>query len=149
MRKFLFPTSIFLGAVFLLFAFRADGSSSPEMIVYKSPTCGCCSKWVTHAEKEGFTVKAHDVEDVVEIKKEHGVPIQLRSCHTTLVDGYVIEGHVPADVVKKLLEEKPDIAGLAVPGMPIGSPGMEGPNPVAYDIVAFTPDGETSVYASR
>ena len=125
-------------------------STDPLTItVYKSPTCGCCVKWVDHLEAGGLAVEAIDVENLAWVKKEHGVPPQLASCHTALVDGYVIEGHVPVEDVLRLLEERPDVAGLAVPGMPIGSPGMEGPNPEPYDVLAFTSEGSTHSYASH
>jgi hypothetical protein len=119
-----------------------------EMIVYKSPTCGCCEMWIDHVEAAGFTVVTEDVYDLRPVKAENGITSELASCHTAIVDGYVIEGHVPSDVIARLLEERPDIRGLAVPGMPSGSPGMEGGTPVAYDVVAFDADGNTSVYAS-
>jgi len=120
-----------------------------EMVVYKSPTCGCCELWIDHAEEAGFTVVTEDVIDLRPVKAENGVTPELASCHTAIVGGYVIEGHVPADVIAQLLEERPDIRGLAVPGMPAGSPGMEGGTPEPYDVVAFDRDGNTSVYASR
>lgn len=121
----------------------------PTVTVYKSPTCGCCSKWVTHLEQAGFEVKAIDMPDTTPMRTRLGVPANLASCHTAVVDGYTVEGHVPADVVKKMLADRPAIAGIAVPGMPIGSPGMEGPNPEPYDIIAYGKDGSRSVYASR
>ena len=119
--------------------------------VYKSPTCGCCSKWVDHLQANGFEVKAVDMPDVQPMKQRFGVPEHLASCHTAVVDGYVIEGHVPASDVKRLLAERPDVAGLAVPGMPIGSPGMEveGRAPQPYDVIAFTKGGQQSVFASH
>jgi hypothetical protein len=117
--------------------------------VYKSPTCGCCAKWVEHMKKAGFAVTVNDVPNVGEVKMAHGVPGQLASCHTALAGGYVIEGHVPADVVQKLLKEKPAVAGIAVPGMPMGSPGMEGGAVDHYDIVAFDKSGTQHVFASR
>jgi len=120
-----------------------------EMVVYKSPTCGCCKLWVDHAEAAGFTVVTEDVIDLRPVKAENGITPELASCHTAIVDGYVIEGHVPADVIAKLLDERPDIRGLAVPGMPAGSPGMEGGIAEPYDVVAFDRDGTTSVYARR
>lgn len=120
-----------------------------EMVVYKTPTCGCCELWIDHADAAGFTVVTKDVTDLRPLKAEHGVTPELSSCHTALVEGYVIEGHVPADVIAKMLDERPDIRGLAVPGMPIGSPGMEGGTPEPYDVVAFDRDGNTSVYARR
>jgi hypothetical protein len=106
-------------------------------------------KWVDHLEAGGLTVEAIDVENLAWVKKENGVPIELASCHTALVDGYVIEGHVPVEDVLRLLEERPDVAGLAVPKMPIGSPGMEGPNAEPYDVLAFTTEGSTHTYASH
>ncbi|HYH79668.1 MAG TPA: DUF411 domain-containing protein [Longimicrobium sp.] len=122
----------------------------PLAVVYKSPTCGCCNAWVTHMRQSGFRVETHDTTNVDPIKDQGHVPQNGRSCHTALVGGYVIEGHVPADLVKKLLAEKPtDVAGLTVPGMVTGSPGMEGPNPQHYDVIAFSRDGQTRVYASR
>lgn len=121
----------------------------PEMTVYKSPTCGCCTKWVDHLEAAGFKVNVLDMPNVAPVKERLGVPGTLASCHTGVVDGYVVEGHVPADVIKQMLNEDAEIAGLAVPGMPIGSPGMEGPNPQPYDVVAFQKDGSHRVYARR
>ncbi|HET7231885.1 MAG TPA: DUF411 domain-containing protein [Longimicrobium sp.] len=124
--------------------------NAPLAIVYKSPTCGCCNNWVTHMQQSGFRVETHDLDDVNPVKDQGHVPLNGRSCHTARVGNYVIEGHVPADLVKKLLAEHPsDIAGLTVPGMVTGSPGMEGPNPQHYDVIAFTRDGQTRVYASR
>lgn len=122
-------------------------SSAPTIVVYKTPTCGCCSKWVEHLKANGFTVMAQNRDDLTPIRRQHGVPQAVTSCHTALVGSYVVEGHVPAADVKKLLQEKPDVKGISVPGMPIGSPGMEGPNPQKYDTLAFTSDGKTSVFA--
>ncbi|HEX8242296.1 MAG TPA: DUF411 domain-containing protein [Longimicrobium sp.] len=128
----------------------AATASGPLAVVYKSPTCGCCNAWVTHMRQSGFRVETHDTEAVDAVKDEAGVPQGARSCHTARIGGYAIEGHVPADVIQKLLREHPgDVAGLAVPGMVTGSPGMEGPNPQHYDVIAFRKDGSTSVYATR
>jgi hypothetical protein len=128
----------------------AAPADAPLAVVYKSPTCGCCNNWVKHMQENGFRVEAHDTADVDAIKNEAGVPQSARSCHTARIGGYAIEGHVPADLIKRLLREHPsDIAGLAVPGMVTGSPGMEGPDPQHYDVIAFTKDGRTRVYASR
>jgi hypothetical protein len=113
----------------------------PEVHVYKSPTCGCCEKWIEHLRAEGFTVRATDVADVTPIKLENGVTPELSACHTALVGGYVVEGHVPASDVRRLLAEKPDVKGLAVPGMPIGSPGMEGPGAKGYEVLSFGAQG--------
>jgi len=117
--------------------------------VYKSPTCGCCGKWVEHMRANGFDVTVNDMPDVAPIKDKQGVPASLRSCHTALIGGYAIEGHVPADLIKKLLKDKPNAAGLAVPGMPMGSPGMEGATKDTYNIVLFDKAGKASVYATR
>jgi hypothetical protein len=121
--------------------------TGPAVQVYKSATCGCCSKWVDHLRAAGFTVEATNVADINLYKQKHGVPPQLASCHTALVDGYVIEGHVPADDVIKLLRERPEIMGIAVPGMPMGSPGMETPNPQYFETIAFNSAGPAAVFA--
>jgi len=123
--------------------------ASQQVVVYKTPTCGCCKAWVDHLRANGFDVVERDSADLAPVKAAHGVPGALESCHTAVVDGYVIEGHVPADLVAKLLAERPEVAGLAVPGMPAGSPGMEGPYKEAYDVLAFQKDGRTTVYARR
>ena len=122
-----------------------------EATVYKSASCGCCKKWVEHMQQSGWTVTAHDVPDVDVYKKRYGVPESLASCHTAIVTGgYVVEGHVPADVIDKLVAQHPaDIVGLAVPGMVNGSPGMESGKADKYDIVAFSKVGKTKVFASR
>src|SRR5262245_9470869 len=96
-----------------------------SITVYKSPTCGCCAEWVAHLRANRFPVKVEDRDDLVPIKRQHRVPDDLQACHTALVEGYVVEGHVPADLIDRLLRERPPIAGIAVPGMPSGSPGME------------------------
>lgn len=126
-------------------------ASLPTMTIYKSPSCGCCKNWVEHVKQEGFAVEVHDLDDMAEIKNEAGVPADARSCHTAIVAGYTIEGHVPAATIKRLLDEKPKVAGLAVPGMPVGSPGMEVPGqaPDKYDVLAYQQDGSTAVYASH
>jgi hypothetical protein len=117
--------------------------------VYKSPTCGCCKEWVAHARRAGFRVTEENVAIVAPIKAQHGVPDRLASCHTSVVGGYVVEGHVPLALVEKLLDERPAVAGVAVPGMPAGSPGMEGGGKELYDVLTFTSDGETALYARR
>ena len=123
--------------------------AGPTVTVYKSPTCGCCSKWIAHLQAAGFTVVAHDTDDVNAVRSSMGVPFRLGSCHTARVGNYVIEGHVPADLITRLLTEHPAIAGLAVPGMVTGSPGMEGPGAQPYDVMAWDRAGKTSVYAHR
>lgn len=121
----------------------------PLMKVWKTPTCGCCGKWVQHMEAAGFRVEVTDVDDVDPVKKANGLPLRLASCHTVLVGGYVVEGHVPAGDVRRLLREKPAILGLAAPGMPAGSPGMDVPGSPAYDVLSVARDGTTSVYATH
>jgi hypothetical protein len=119
--------------------------------VYKDPTCGCCALWVEHLRKAGFTATVADVEDMNAVKTKHGVPRQARSCHTALVGDYVVEGHVPAADVQRLLKLRPSVVGIAVPGMPIGSPGMEvaGMKPQPYDVLVFDKAGQTTVFASH
>lgn len=130
---------------------QAVATKYPEMTVYKSPTCGCCKAWVDHVRKAGFTVRTRDTDDLAPIKQSMGTAGALESCHTAVVGGYVVEGHVPADLIAKMLREKPSIAGLAVPGMPMGSPGMEVPDGTkdAYEVIAFDRKGKKSVYARR
>ncbi len=127
-------------------------SSTPTLEVFKSPTCGCCSKWVDHAREHGFTAKVTDMPDAAldELKTKHGIPRTAQSCHTVLVGGYVVEGHVPAPEVKRLLKERPAIKGLAVAGMPLGSPGMEvaGQKPQTYNVISFDKAGEVKVFAT-
>ncbi|MGH8659705.1 MAG: DUF411 domain-containing protein [Gammaproteobacteria bacterium] len=118
-----------------------------EVTVYKSPSCGCCTKWVKHMEASGFTVEARDVLDVNPYKQKLGLPLGLGSCHTAVVDGYLIEGHVPAEDIRRLLQEEPEAKGLAVPGMPMGSPGMEGPRKDRYEVLLIDKEDRTSVYA--
>jgi hypothetical protein len=125
-------------------------ADAPRLVVYKDPNCGCCKKWVEHMQQAGFRVETHDTSGVDGIKDQAGVPTGVRSCHTGMVGGYAIEGHVPAEAVRRLLREHPaGVAGLAVPGMVTGSPGMEGPDPQHYDVIAFTKDGHTSVYEKQ
>ena len=125
--------------------------AGPLVEVFKSPTCGCCSQWVEHMRSNGFTVRTTDLNNLAEIKKARGVPEQVQSCHTAVVNGYVVEGHVPAADVQRLLKEKPAIAGVAVGGMPIGSPGMESPYVKAepYNVVSFDKSGLTRVFAKH
>ena len=118
------------------------------LIVYKSPTCGCCQNWADTLRAHGFRVVAVDTSDVGAVKRALGVPDMLGSCHTGLVDDYVIEGHVPPADIRRVLSERPQIAGLAVPGMPRGSPGMEGPQHDSYHVLSFDRTGATRVYSS-
>lgn len=125
-----------------------DTTKPAHIVVYKDPNCGCCRSWIEHLRKRGFDVAVHDTSDVSGAKRTGRVPQQLASCHTAFVNGYVVEGHVPAADIQKMLTDKPKIAGLAVPGMPAGSPGMEmGGRVDHYDVIAFTRDGRTSVFA--
>lgn len=144
--------SLSLVAVLPAVALEAQTAPVPKPVltVYKSATCGCCKTWMQHMAANGFTVRGVDVDDLNSMKNMSGVPARLRTCHTALVGGYVVEGHVPADLVKKLLAEKPKVAGIAVPGMPIGSPGMEqGDQKDAYEVLLFDKAGKTTVYARR
>ena len=127
---------------------RASGDTN-ALVVYKSASCGCCRNWVEHMQKAGFTVVVHDVDDVQPMKDASGVPAALRSCHTAVAGTYVIEGHVPASDIRRLLHERPAIAGLAVPGMPAGSPGMEGTPGERYDVMTFGGSGAQRIYASH
>jgi len=145
----------FVAGAFLL---AASASADPTTIqVYKTPTCGCCSKWIDHLREAGFEVEATDLPDLTAFKAMNGVPNDLTSCHTAVVGGYLIEGHVPASDITKLLKERPKIAGLTVPGMPMGSPGMEHPDPnrhEAFEVLAFGGTAESgmsgvTVYSSH
>lgn len=120
-----------------------------EITVYRSPSCGCCKAWATHLEQNGFTVKQVELDDLSEIKAQAGITQRLASCHTALIGRYAIEGHVPAADIKRLVAEKPAVAGLTAPGMPNGSPGMETGRKDPYDVLAFTRDGKTTVWASH
>jgi hypothetical protein len=116
-------------------------AAEPLVRVHRDPSCGCCSGWVQHLQKAGFPTEVVDTKDLDAVKAGLGVPDDLAACHTAEVSGYVIEGHVPAVALKRLIAEKPPAAGLAVPGMPVGSPGMEGGAPEKYDVVLFGPSG--------
>ena len=120
----------------------------PAMLVYKDPSCGCCKNWIEHLIKHGYRVDAKDTPDIAQIKSTLGVPGALTSCHTAVVEGYLIEGHVPASDIDRLLATKPNVKGLAVPGMPMGSPGMEGGMKQHYQVIAFDRTGKTRVFAS-
>jgi hypothetical protein len=139
----------------LLSALAAPALAQPrasEIRVYKSPTCGCCNDWIRHLEASGFVVSATDVPDTRQYRARLGMPARLGSCHTGVVDGYVIEGHVPAREIKRLLRERLPALGLSVPGMPVGSPGMDGPEYKGqvdpYDVLLVQKDGRVSVYAA-
>jgi hypothetical protein len=137
--------SAILAAVGALIPAGATGAAEePLMTVHKDPTCGCCAGWVLHLQKAGFVTKVLETRDIGAVKTRLGVPDDLAACHTAVVSGYVIEGHVPAAALRRFLAEKPSATGLAVPGMPIGSPGMEGGNPEPYDVILFGPAGRRS-----
>ena len=123
-----------------------EGAISVTM--YKNEGCMCCTRWAEHMNKEGFYVTEKITRQLGAIKSEQGITNELASCHTAMIDGYVVEGHVPLADVQRLLEERPDAIGLSVPGMPEGSPGMEGPNPDPYDVLLINSDGSTSVFSS-
>ena len=134
-------------ALILLSAAAAFAQGAPKVEVYKSASCGCCGGWVEHMRQSGFNVVTHDVADVAVERKKLGMPDSLGSCHSAKIGGYVIEGHVPAADIRRLLKEKPKATGLTVPGMVPGSPGMESPKPIPYDTLLVAKDGTTSVFA--
>lgn len=123
--------------------------AAPVVEVFKSASCGCCGKWIEHMKASGFDVRATNVEDMTTVKGAYRVPEALMSCHTATVNGYAIEGHVPAWEVRRLLKERPPVSGIAVPGMPAGSPGMETPGTKAqpFNVMSFDKQGNTRVYA--
>ena len=132
----------------LLLAAGALALAAPPVTVYKDPGCGCCGAWVDYMKANGFSVTVHDVRDMTPHKQKLGVPERLASCHTAVIDGYTIEGHVPVADIRRLLAERPKARGLAVPGMPQGSPGMETGKLDPYDVLLFHTGGKASVYRS-
>ena len=138
-----------LAGLFLATAAGGLHAAEPAITVYKSPTCGCCTEWADHLRKNGFAVETVDSLDLSRIKAMSGVKPELASCHTAFVNGYVIEGHVPADDITRLLAEKPDARVLTVPGMPAGSPGMESPTPEHYQVLLIDKAGKTTVFATH
>ncbi|MBF0462017.1 MAG: DUF411 domain-containing protein [Magnetococcales bacterium] len=126
-------------------------AETTHMVVYKSASCGCCGLWVKHMEQNGFTVEVKELEDMTAMKRQLGVPPNMDSCHTGVIGNYLIEGHVPADDVRRLLAEKPSVKGIAVPGMVVGSPGMEvpGQKPDPYQVVTFTTTGQSRLFANH
>ncbi len=122
-------------------------NADPVVTVYKSATCGCCNKWISHMQDNDFKIKAVDVQNMDSVKQQYGISSNLASCHTAIVDGYIIEGHVPASDVKQLLSEEKDVLGIAVPGMPIGSPGMEMGNRIdRYAVISFDKEGNVEIF---
>lgn len=129
-------------------ATRGNSVQAATVIAYRSPTCGCCKGWVEHMRQQGFQVEDHVIEDIESVKREYNIPIDLASCHTATVAGYAIEGHVPAADVRKLLEQQIEVLGIAVPGMPIGSPGMESGNiREPYTVFSFDASGPYQAFA--
>ncbi len=126
----------------------ARAAKKPLITVYKTPTCGCCHEWVAHLQQQGFEVVAKDVPDTAPYRSQYGVPKELASCHTGVIDGYALEGHVPGADIKRLLAARPKARGLSVPGMPVGTPGMEveGTRRDAFDVVLFADDGSRQVW---
>lgn len=121
-------------------------AATPAMTVFKTKTCGCCGKWVEHLTANGFKVTVREVDSTAKYRSQYGVPDRLQSCHTGIVDGYALEGHVPARDILRLLREHPKAKGLAVPGMPMGSPGMEGTRRDPYSVTLFDETGATTVF---
>jgi len=147
-------------SIFLIFGFNISYAQSDwdgpvielennriEAVVYRSPSCGCCSKWLAHLKSHGFKVQDNVLEDMQQIKDKYGVSRSLRSCHTAIINGYVVEGHVPANDIKTMLQNKPEIKGLAVPGMVIGTPGMEmDDKKTAFNVMSFDNEGQVKLY---
>lgn len=147
----LLPILLLLGTVATATATRAPAADPlPPMRVVKSPSCGCCTAWVDYMKSKGFKITVEPREDLTSLKRANGVTPELESCHTAFVGGYVVEGHVPAELVKQLLTTKPaGVKGISVPGMPIGSPGMEQGPPQRYTVYTFDAKGKATVYAKR
>ena len=144
-------TILFNTSTMILTTASADGVKKrfgQTITVYKTPTCGCCKHWVSYLKKDGFTVLTHDLNDLEPVKAANGLSDpRLKSCHTAVVDGYVIEGHVPADDIWRLLSERPPIIGLSAPGMPRMSPGMASTTPKDYDVLSFDAEGQIRIYS--
>lgn len=127
-------------------AYAAD--SSKTITVYKSPTCGCCGGWVDYLRDNGFHVETHNTDSITDVKAKFGLTDgRLMSCHTAIIDGYVVEGHVPVDDIQRLINEKPDIVGISAPGMPRMSPGMSSIVPKGYDVLSFDKSGNTELFS--
>ena len=139
-------------AAAVLAPFAAQAQYKNEVEVWKTPTCGCCNDWIKYLQANGFTVKSHNVADTAPIRARFGLPARYGSCHTAVIGGYVVEGHVPVREIKRMLTEKPTAVGIAVPEMPVGSPGMDGPVYLGqkdpYDVLLVQPDGSSKVYAT-
>lgn len=136
-------------ALILAVAFVPAAMAANAMAVFSDPSCGCCGAWVSYVRAHGFDVTVHQDQSMGAVKARLGVPVDAASCHTALIDGYFIEGHVPVEDIRRLLAERPDARGLAAPGMPMGSPGMEMGAPERYDVLLIGRDGSTRVFASH
>ena len=154
-RRFIIQAgAVALGTLAVASRVMALATGKPQLEVWKSPTCGCCHDWIAHLQANGFQVAVHDVSEAAKAgqRLKLGMPDKFGSCHTGLIDGYVVEGHVPAREITRLLKERPKAVGLAVPGMPVGSPGMDGPlyqgRKDAYAVLLVQKDGNASVYQS-
>lgn len=154
-RRYFIQTASLALAVSSSWSLTALAKAQPTVEVWKTATCGCCHDWVAHMQANGFTVVTHDVSETAKSAKRTslGIPVQLGSCHTALVNGYALEGHVPASDVHRLLKERPQAAGLSVPGMPIGSPGMDGPayggRKDSYATLLVRRDGSSSIFQAH
>lgn len=132
----------------LLAGLAATSASAADFLMFRNPGCGCCLQWVKHLEAAGHKVMVRDTEAMAAVKERAGIPASAQSCHTAIVDGYVIEGHVPVADIERLLKARPEAVGLAAPGMPMGSPGMEhGDHKQPYDVLLIAKDGSTKVFA--
>lgn len=151
-KRLLIVVAVLAAAIFVGGLTWSDWSSEAgervKVVMYQNPACGCCSKWAQHMERNGFEVEIHKSPELNRIKEREGITRKTAACHTSFVGGYVVEGHVPARDIKRLLREKPQVHGLTVPGMPAGSPGMEGPRRDRYDVLTFDKEGNTTVYSS-
>lgn len=149
------PIAVLVVAAGIYFSFNGKSQEpgqvalgGKEVMVYKTSTCGCCNAYISYLRQKGVTVKTEDVKNLDDIKRQYGVPTEFSSCHTSIVDGYVVEGHIPFEAIEKLLNEKPNIKGIALPGMPSGTPGMPGPKTEKWDIRSFTEDGTVGTFMS-
>jgi hypothetical protein len=143
----LFCAFFAMGSIASAESVRPDVDPAARVKMFRSPSCSCCTKWAAHLEANGFRVESIETTDLVEIKRRYGVPGRSEACHTAIVGGYVIEGHVPASDVKRLLREAPAVRGLVVPGMPLGSPGMESASPQPYSVYTFDAEGRRSLFS--
>lgn len=124
-------------------------TARPEVVVYKSATCGCCKKWVEHLKENSFQVSSENVDDLNAVKKKYGIKENIQSCHTAIIGRYIVEGHVPAQDIKRMLREQPGIKGISAPGMPLGSPGMEAKTSKPFNVLSFDKSGKTEIYSKH